>query len=103
VRLTRTAASTMKYVSAGSVTAQCSIVHANGAVYSATLNMVDSTSNTNSFYVLQAIASATNKTFYLWRKWGRGMTPVHSAVSTPPPPGSRHDHWLKQARALLVA
>ena len=45
-------------------------------VYSATLNRTDLAAGLNSFYVLQIIQSDSDKTCYLWRKWGRIGTTV---------------------------
>ena len=47
------------------------VLEVGTAVYSATLNLTDLASDTNSFYVLQVIQSDTGNKTYLFRKWGR--------------------------------
>ena len=47
------------------------VLEVGNIVYSATLNLTDLASDTNSFYVLQVIQTDMGNQTYLFRKWGR--------------------------------
>eukprot|EP01125_Pyxidicula_operculata_P013990 TRINITY_DN463_c0_g3_i2.p1 TRINITY_DN463_c0_g3~~TRINITY_DN463_c0_g3_i2.p1 ORF type:complete len:777 (-),score=138.65 TRINITY_DN463_c0_g3_i2:549-2879(-) len=54
------------------------VLEYKGDVYSATLNISDIVSGTNSFYILQLIEHDSQDEWYIYRKWGRVGTDIGS-------------------------